>query len=120
MSAGPDPSLAAAVGAALDQIADPCLAAAGIRGSIVDLGLVQSVRADTDGDVVVELSLTEMGCAFTHHLLDRVWAAVEGLEGVHTATVTPIWTWTPAHMRDDLAGRLRQHAAALPDVLGRR
>lgn len=114
----PARELASRVAAALSAIADPCLAAAGIPGSITDLGLVQDVRADADGRVAVDISLTEMGCAFTHHLLDAVWTAVEGVEGVLAATVTPTWTWSPEQIRPPLATAIRERAEALPDQLG--
>lgn len=113
----PDPALATRVAQALSAIEDPCLAAAGIPGSIIELGLVQDVRATDDGSVAVDISLTEMGCAFTHHLLQRVWDAVEAVEGVGEATVTPTWTWSPAQMADPLRARVASASAALPDAL---
>lgn len=116
----PAPELARRVGQALAAIADPCLAAAGIPGSIVELGLVQDVRAEASGRVEVDLSLTEMGCAFTHHLLDAVWTAVEGAEGVTEVEVRSVWTWEPDQIDPSLEGRIRERAAALPEVLGGR
>lgn len=114
----PAPELASRVGRALGTIADPCLAAAGIAGSIVELGLVQDVRAEEGGRVQIDLSLTEMGCAFTHHLLDAVWTAVEAVEGVTEVEVTPVWTWEPDQIDACLEERIRERAAALPEVLG--
>lgn len=116
----PDPELAARVGAALGTIADPCLDAAGINGSIVDLGLVQDIRADRAGRVEVDLSLTEIGCAFTHHLLDRVWTTVLAVQGVEQAEVSPIWTWATEQMAAPLAAELRARSAVLPQILGTR
>lgn len=120
MTARPAPELAARVGRALDGVADPCLAAAGIDGSIVDLGLVQAVRADEAGAVEVEVALTEVGCAFTHHLLDAVWRTVQSVDGVRAVEVRPVWTWTPEQMTGELAGRLRHRSEALPALLGDR
>lgn len=114
----PDPVLAARVGAALGTIADPCLDAAGIKGSIIDLGLVQDIRADQAGQVEVDLSLTEMGCAFTHHLLDAVWTTARAVSGVRQVEVSPIWTWAPDQMVESLEVELRQRSAVLPQVLG--
>ena len=117
-AAAPDPRLTARVAQALSTIDDPCLAAAGIPGSITELGLIQDVRADEGGVVEVDISLTEMGCAFTHHLLDRVWNTVEAVDGVTSATVSPIWTWSPAQMGGALRARLDESTGALPDMLG--
>ncbi len=102
---------------ALASVADPCLAAAGIGGSVLDLGLVQELRIDDAGRVGIDLSLTEVGCAFTHHLLDTVTRRVEAVDGVTSVTVVPTWTWRPEHMSEALGQRLRAGSAELPRLL---
>ncbi len=120
MTVGPDAvALEAAVRNALADIADPCLAAAGIPGSIIDLGLVQDLRVDVDGRVQIDLSLTEMGCAFTHHLLDAVTRQVTAVDGVIDVTVIPTWTWRPGHMSASLGAKLRSSTSALSGLLER-
>lgn len=109
--------LEAGVREALASVADPCLAAAGIGGSVLDLGLVQDLRLDDAGRVEIDLSLTEMGCAFTHHLLDTVARRVEAVDGVTSVTVVPTWTWRREHMSDALGERLRASSAELPGLL---
>lgn len=112
-------ALRAAVQVALRLVADPCLAAAGITGSIVDLGLVQDLRVGSDGRVEIDLSLTEMGCAFTHHLHDAVGRQVEAVPGVVNVAVIPTWTWRPEQMTPALSATLRDGAASLPRLLAR-
>jgi metal-sulfur cluster biosynthetic enzyme len=113
-----DDAVRSAVNDALEHVADPCLAAAGVPASVVDLGLVQDVHVSGDGAVEVSLSFTEVGCAFTHHLVDAVLRAVEGAAGVTSATVTPVWTWQPGHTRPELVAELRQRTEALPLAIG--
>lgn len=113
-----DPGLATSVGRALGHIDDPCLAAAGLPGSIVDLGLVQNISADSRGAVDVTVALTEMGCAFTHHLIDRITRVAEAVEGVTAAHVTTVWTWTPEQMDAGLAQRLTAQSDLLESRLG--
>lgn len=108
------------VAVALDGVADPCLAAAGIPGSVVDLGLVQDVREPAPGVVEVDLALTEVGCAFTHHLVDAVERTVSAVEGVQRVQVAPVWTWEPGHARPALRADLRARAERLPEQLGPR
>ncbi len=112
MSATAD-SVRAAVDAALDTVPDPCMELAGAPTSIVELGLVRDVRV-VDGDVEVVVTFTEMGCAYTHAVLDMVHQRVEVLPGVRSVRTTVDWTptWSP----EDLLGPARQ---ALADAKGR-
>jgi metal-sulfur cluster biosynthetic enzyme len=106
-------SIAAAVADALRTVEDPCMASAGLDLSILDLGLVQDVRVE-GSDVCVELTFTELGCSFTHHLAARVQTAIEALEGVQTVQVRAVWT--PRWTRERLSPRARR---ALAESSGR-
>ncbi len=84
-----------AVYEALDTVKDPCMGAAGLDLSIVDLGLVYRVEVD-DGAVNVEMTFTEIGCVFTHVIGSGVYDAVGALPGVESVELTPRWLplWT--------------------------
>jgi metal-sulfur cluster biosynthetic enzyme len=101
-------ALREAVERALDTVLDPCMDLAGVPTSIVDLGLVRDVRV-TGGDVEVVITFTEMGCAFTHNVLDMVHERVEVLPGVESVRTTVDWspTWSP----EDLLGPARRTLA---------
>jgi len=104
----------AAVRAALDTVPDPCMDLAGAPTSIVELGLVRDVRVVGD-DVEVVLTFTEVGCAFTHAVLDMVHGRVEALPGVRSVRTTVDWTptWSP----DDLLAPARTRLAEAKDRL---
>ena len=80
---------------ALDTVKDPCMGAAGLDLSIVDLGLVYGVEVE-DGAVNVEITFTEIGCVFTHVIGSGVYDAVGALPGVESVELTPRWLplWT--------------------------
>ena len=84
-----------AVYEALDTVKDPCMGAAGLDLSIVDLGLIYGVEVD-DGAVNVEMTFTEIGCVFTHVIGSGVYDAVGTLPGVESVELTPRWLplWT--------------------------
>ena len=113
----PSTDVRAAVDTALCGVADPCLAAAGLGGSVRDLGLVQDVRVDDGGAVEIDLSFTEYSCAFTHHLVDAVERAASSVDGVTDVTVRPVWSWRPDHAQPQLRAALRENAARLPVML---
>ena len=85
-----------AVNEALDRVKDPCMKAAGLDLSILDLGLVYGVEVHEGGSVRIDMTLTEVGCIFTHRVFGDVYEAVEALPGVTEVEVVPHWTpvWT--------------------------
>jgi metal-sulfur cluster biosynthetic enzyme len=85
---------------ALDRVKDPCMQAAGLDLSILDLGLVYGVEVHEGGSVRVDLTLTELGCIFTHRVFGAVYDAVEALPGVKEVEVVPRWSpvWTPERL----------------------
>ena len=106
-----------AVDAALARVPDPCMDLAGARTSIVELGLVRGVAVGPDGSVDVTVTFTEVGCAYTHAVLDRVHEEVGAVPGVTAVRTTIAWapTWSP----DDLMAPARQALAAAKARLGR-
>ncbi len=88
----------------LSAVVDPCMEAAGLGLSLVDLGIVRRVDVD-DRAISVELGLTEPGCGFTHALVTKVEDALAELDHGRELNVTFNWStpWTEAMMTD--AGR---------------
>src|SRR5262245_38795712 len=68
---------------ALRAVIDPEL-----RRDIVELGMVRSIEARTDGTVDVTVSLTTPGCPIRDHFQTAVTEAVGGLEGVTSVGVS--------------------------------
>jgi metal-sulfur cluster biosynthetic enzyme len=83
---------------AMFQVEDPEL---GIN--VVDLGLLYGVRQDDDGNVVLDMTLTSMGCPLTEQILGDAQAAVGPLEGVRSVDVNWVWDppWSPEMMTDE-------------------
>ena len=88
----------------LGGVVDPCMEAAGLGLSLVDLGIVRTVAVD-DAVIDVELGLTEPGCGFTHALVTKVEDALEPLGEAREVRVRFNWSepWTEEMMTD--AGR---------------
>jgi len=76
---------------ALRQVKDPELGF-----NIVDLGLVYTIDI-TDGDVLVEMTLTSPGCPVGGQLLGEADAVVREVNGVKNVRVELVWEpfWTP-------------------------
>jgi metal-sulfur cluster biosynthetic enzyme len=105
---------------ALAGVEDPCMAAAGHDLSIIDLGLVRDIRVD-GSRVEVEVTFTEVGCAFTHHVMDGIHRACESVPGIDDVQVAPTWqpTWSRDFMNDrarTVLGDARQRLSLLPTV----
>lgn len=88
------------------------MASAGLDLSILDLGLVYDVRLAPERSgppsgvtVEIDLTFTELGCSFTHHVMTRVTDAVEALDGVAEARVRPVWR--PGWSRDRMSPAAR-------------
>jgi ATP-binding protein involved in chromosome partitioning len=58
-----------------------------LGSDIVDLGMVQDVAVDNDGDVRVTVALTIAGCPLRVQIRDDVKSKVRGLEGVRDVDV---------------------------------
>ncbi|HHT12441.1 MAG TPA: Mrp/NBP35 family ATP-binding protein [Propionibacterium sp.] len=70
------------VRAALHTVEDP-----EIRRPITDLGMVDDIQADDDGNVFVRVLLTVSGCPMRSEIIGRVKTAVEAVEGVSNVDV---------------------------------
>lgn len=102
MSSGDD--LRQQVLESLGSVVDPCMEAAGLGLSLVDLGIVRRVDVN-EREIAVELGLTEPGCGFTHALVTKVEDALAELAHGRELSVSFNWStpWTEAMMTD--AGR---------------
>ncbi|HEY5875221.1 MAG TPA: iron-sulfur cluster assembly protein [Ilumatobacteraceae bacterium] len=80
------------VAAAVATVADPEFPGV----SVVELGLLESIRVDPDGHVRVSLLPTFSGCPALSMIGDDVARAVEAVDGVHRVEVVwlaaPLWT----------------------------
>ena len=94
---------------ALSDVYDPCCREKGI--SVVDMGLVRSVRAVGD-QVRVELLLTSGWCPFASRVLTEITERIEAQPGVRSADVEIVWdeAWTT----DRLSPRARSILRFLP------
>ncbi len=71
--------------------------------NIVDLGLLYGVNQDEAGNVVLDMTLTSMGCPLTEKIIEDSRAALMPLEGVATVNVNWVWDppWGPEAMTDE-------------------
>ena len=99
---------------ALDKVKDPCMGAAGLDLSIVDLGLIYGVEVE-DGVVNVEMTFTEIGCVFTHVIGSGVHDALEALPGVDRVELTPRWLplWTEDRVNEKASRALSGNRNAM-------
>jgi ring-1,2-phenylacetyl-CoA epoxidase subunit PaaD len=97
-------SLESRVAAAVATVDDPEFPGV----SVVDLGLLESIRVDGDGRVLVSLLPTFSGCPALSMISDDVVSAVEGVDGVHRVDV--VWLsaplWTPERISPSARHRL--------------
>jgi metal-sulfur cluster biosynthetic enzyme len=103
-----------AVYEALGTVKDPCMGAAGLDLSIVDLGLIYGVEVD-DGVVNVEMTFTEIGCVFTHVIGSGIHDAVGALPGVERVELTPRWLplWTEDRVNEKASRALSGNRNAM-------
>ena len=83
---------------AMKQVEDPELGV-----NVVDLGLLYGVRQEGGGHVILDMTLTSMGCPLTEQILGDSRAALEPLEGVQTVDINWVWDppWTPDSMTEE-------------------
>ncbi|SNS51242.1 FeS assembly SUF system protein [Sphingomonas laterariae] len=84
--------------AALKEIYDP-----EIPVNIYDLGLIYGVDVDTDGHVVVTMTLTTPHCPVAESMPGEVELRVGSVPGVGVAEVNLVWDppWDPQKMSDE-------------------
>ncbi|TQF00623.1 MAG: metal-sulfur cluster assembly factor [Spiribacter salinus] len=100
------PDIGGRVRDALREVRDPCMTAAGLNLSIVDLGLLRAVRVDADR-IEVDVTFTEPGCPFSHRLLDDLHRVLDGLPEAERTRLNIVWSppWTPADMTATARGQ---------------
>lgn len=83
---------------AMHQVEDPEI---GIN--VVDLGLLYGVNQDDAGNVVLDMTLTSMGCPLTEKIIEDTRNALMPLEGVTSVEVNWVWDppWGPDSMTDE-------------------
>lgn len=83
---------------AMKSVEDPELGV-----NVVDLGLLYGINQDEEGNVVLDMTLTSMGCPLTEQILDDSRAALEPLDGVRSVEINWVWDppWTPESMTEE-------------------
>ena len=101
---------------ALGEVYDPCCREKGL--SVLDMGLVRSVRLD-EGRARVELLLTSGWCPFAANVLTEVRERMLALPGVADADVEIVWdeAWTTDRLSERATSALRflPPPSAVPD-----
>jgi metal-sulfur cluster biosynthetic enzyme len=71
--------------------------------NVVDLGLLYGISQDEEGNVVLDMTLTSMGCPLTEQILGDSRAALEPLDGVRSAEINWVWDppWSPESMTEE-------------------
>ncbi len=74
-----------------------------LRMSIVELGLVYDVNADTDGTVTVNMTLTSPACPVGPMLQGMIFHKVMQMDGVEDVEVNLVWSppWDPKTMASE-------------------
>src|ERR671936_3078889 len=69
---------------------------------IMSLGLVYELNIE-NGDVLIKMTLTAIGCPWAQDLFDEVKAKVEQVPGVKSCTVELVYSppWSPEMMTDE-------------------
>lgn len=70
--------------------------------NIYEMGLIYDLNVNTDGDVVISMTLTSPTCPVAESLPPEVEAKVGSVEGVRTVKVDLTWEppWTPERMSE--------------------
>jgi metal-sulfur cluster biosynthetic enzyme len=88
---------------ALTEVDDP-----EIGVNIVDLGLIYGLSIGPDGDISVEMTLTNPSCPMRRTIGQLVGKAIERLPGVRRVDVRFVWSprWTPERLSPAARRRL--------------
>ena len=108
----PASELVAEVRRQLNSIGDPCSVAHGVPMGLADMGLVERVEVDADGNVDIALRLTSPSCVMVSYFKVQAEDRIAALPGVRRVAVTTDigLDWTPDMMSDDAK---RRRCAAL-------
>lgn len=76
--------------------------------NIVDLGLVYDTEIADNGDVLVTMTLTSLGCPLGPVIMQEVNNALKDLPGIGGTDVKLVWTppWSPENMSEDAKDEL--------------
>lgn len=87
----------------LKQVYDPEI---GIN--IVDLGLVYDADIEENGDVLVTMTLTSLGCPLGPVIVQEVQGALREFPGIGEVDVKLVWSppWSPELMSEDAKDEL--------------
>ncbi|CAN5559448.1 iron-sulfur cluster assembly protein [soil metagenome] len=76
--------------------------------NIVDLGLVYDCDVEEEGNVLVTMTLTSLGCPLGPVIVSEVQSALKDFEGVGEVDVKLVWSppWSPALMSEEAKDEL--------------
>jgi metal-sulfur cluster biosynthetic enzyme len=76
--------------------------------NIVDLGLIYDADIAENGDVLVTMTLTSLGCPLGPVIMQEVNNALKDLPGIGGTDVKLVWTppWSPENMSEDAKDEL--------------
>ena len=98
-------ALVAQVKLGLKTAIDPCSVAAGTPMNLVEMGLVDDVTVNDDGEIAISLSLTSPSCMMLGQIMEQIDAVVTPLNGGKRPYIgfDDGLTWTP----DRITGEAR-------------
>jgi metal-sulfur cluster biosynthetic enzyme len=102
-------SLTAEIRRRLNSIGDPCSVANGVPMGLDEMGIVEDVQADADGNVVIRLRLTSPTCMMIGYFKVQAEERVGQLPGVRTVSVLADQglDWRPEMMSETAQQRRR-------------
>jgi metal-sulfur cluster biosynthetic enzyme len=76
--------------------------------NIVDLGLVYDADVAENGDVLVTMTLTSLGCPLGPVIVQEVQSALKDFEGIGDVDVKLVWSppWSPDMMSEEAKDEL--------------
>ena len=76
--------------------------------NIVDLGLIYDVDVADEGDVLITMTLTSLGCPLGPVIVQEATNALADLPGLGTVDVKLVWSpaWAPERMSEEARAKL--------------
>ena len=76
--------------------------------NVVDLGLVYDADIEENGDVLVTMTLTSLGCPLGPVIVQEVTNALKDLPGIGAVDVKLVWSppWSPEMMSEEAKDEL--------------
>ena len=105
-----DPRIVGDIRRALDSIGDPCSVGSGVPMGIEEMGLVQAVEVDLNGNVVIRLRLTSPTCHMVSYFKVEAEERARQVPGVRSVrAVSDIGLdWSPQMMSPAARERRRK------------